>query len=168
MASHPKVGEKAPDFTLPNQDLERVRLYDVLAKGRPVILLFFPGAFTSVCTKELCTFRDRMAMLEKANAIVLGISVDSPFCLKRFKEENRLPFDLLSDFNREVIKLYNVYHEDLLGTGLRMVAKRAVFILKPDGTVAYAWVSEDPRREPDYDEVIEKANEVAREIGVAP
>lgn len=168
MAGYPKVGEKAPDFTLPNQDLQKVRLYDVLAKGRPVILLFFPGAFTSVCTKELCTFRDRMAMLEKANAEVLGISVDSPFCLKRFKEENRLPFDLLSDFNREVIELYDVYHEDLLGTGLRMVAKRAVFILKPDATVAYVWVSEDPRNEPDYDEVIAKAEEVAREIGVAP
>jgi peroxiredoxin len=87
-----KVGDKAPDFELLNEELKPVRLSEVLREGRPVVLLFFPGAFTSVCTKELCTFRDKMALLNKANAAVLGISVDSPFALKAFKEANRLNF----------------------------------------------------------------------------
>ena len=160
MPGTPRVGDKAPDFTLPNQDFKPVRLYDELAKGKPVVLLFFPAAFSSVCTKELCTFRDRMALLEKANATVLAVSVDSPWCLKRFKEENRLQFDLLSDYNRDVVRLYNVYHEEVLG--LKYVAKRAVFIIAPDGTVTYAWVSDDPLKEPDYDEVIREASKAAQ------
>ncbi len=159
MSGHPSVGDKAPDFTLPDQDFKPVRLYDILSKGRPVVLLFFPAAFSSVCTKELCTFRDKMALLEKANAEVLAVSVDSPWCLKRFREENRLQFRLLSDYNRDVVRLYNVYHEEVLG--LRYVAKRAVFIVKPGGTIAYAWVSDDPRKEPDYDEVIAVAEKLA-------
>lgn len=161
MPGHPKVGDKAPDFTLPDQDFKPVRFYDVLSKGRPVVLLFFPAAFSSVCTRELCTFRDKMASLEKANAEVLAISVDSPWCLKRFKDENRLQFTLLSDYNRDVVRLYNVYHEEVLG--LKYVAKRAVFIVKPDGTISYVWVSDDPTVEPDYDEVIAEANKVAAE-----
>ena len=154
-----EVGEKAPDFELPDADFNVVRFSDILAKGRPVILLFFPAAFSPVCTKELCAFRDRMAELEKANAEVVAISVDSPWCLKRFKEENRLGFTLLSDYNREVIKLYNVYHEEI--KGLKMIAKRAVFIITPDGVVRYKWVSDDPTVEPDYEEVVRKANEIA-------
>nr|WP_232502340.1 peroxiredoxin [Aeropyrum camini] len=157
-----ELGDKAPDFTLPNQDFEPVSLYEVLKKGRPAVLIFFPAAFSPVCTKELCTFRDKMAQLEKANAEVLAISVDSPWCLKKFKDENRLAFNLLSDYNREVIKLYNVYHEDL--KGLKMVAKRAVFIVKPDGTVAYKWVTDNPLNEPDYDEVVREANKIAGEL----
>ena len=157
-----ELGDKAPDFELPDPDFNPVRLSSILAKGRPVILLFFPAAFSPVCTKELCTFRDKMALLEKANAEVVAISVDSPWCLKKFKEENRLGFTLLSDYNREVIRLYNVYHEEV--KGLKMIAKRAVFILKPDGTVAYKWVTDNPVNEPDYDEVVRKANELAAEI----
>jgi peroxiredoxin len=113
----------------------------------------------------MCSFRDRMALLEKANAIVVGISVDSPFALKKFKEENRLNFILLSDYNREVIKLYDVYHDSFplpIANKLRMIAKRSVFILTPpEGRVAYSWVSENPLVEPDYDEVIRVANEIA-------
>ena len=156
-----ELGDKAPDFQLPDQDFNPVRLSEVLARGRPVVLLFFPAAFSPVCTRELCTFRDRMAQLEKANAEVLAISVDSPWCLKKFKEENRLGFTLLSDYNREVIKLYNVYHEEI--KGLKMLAKRAVFIIAPDGTIKYKWVSDDPLVEPNYDEVIKRANEIALE-----
>ena len=104
-------------------------------------------------------------MLEKANAIVVGISVDSPFALKKFKEENRLNFILLSDYNREVIRLYDVYHDSFplpIANKLRMIAKRSVFILTPpEGRVAYSWVSENPLVEPDYDEVIRVANEIA-------
>ena len=160
-----KVGDKAPDFELYDTEFRLVRLSDLLAQGRVVILAFFPGAFTSVCTKEMCAFRDRMALLEKANAIVVGISVDSPFALKKFKEVNRLNFILLSDYNREVIRLYDVYHDPFplpMANKLRMMAKRSVFILTlPEGRVVYAWVSEDPLVEPDYDEVIRVADEIA-------
>jgi peroxiredoxin len=126
-----KVGDKAPDFELLNEELKPVRLSEVLKEGRPVILLFFPGAFTSVCTKELCTFRDKMALLNKANAAVLGISVDSPFALKAFKDANRLNFPLLSDFNRTVIAMYDVVQANLLGLPLFHLAKRAVYISRP-------------------------------------
>ncbi len=155
----PEIGEKAPDFELLDTELEKKSLKDFLGKGRPVIILFFPGAFTSVCTQELCTFRDRMAELEKANAEVVAISVDSPFSLKAFKEKYNLNFTLLSDFNKEVIRKYDVVLPELLG--LRELAKRAVFILDSDGVVRYKWVSDDPRVEPDYDEVIKKAAEIA-------
>lgn len=153
------VGMKAPDFKLLDTDLQTRSLSDFLNKGKPVIILFFPGAFTSVCTKELCTFRDRMAELEKANASILAISVDSPFSLKEFKSKYNLNFTLLSDFNKEVIKAYGVVLQDLLG--LRELAKRAVFILDSDGVVKYKWVSDDPKVEPNYDEVIEKANQLS-------
>ena len=158
-----ELGQKAPDFELPDPDFNKVSLSSMLSQGKPVVLLFFPAAFSPVCTKELCAFRDRMALLEKANASVVAISVDSPWCLKRFKDENKLNFTLLSDYNRDVVKLYNVYHEEVLG--LKMVAKRAVFIVKPDGTVAYKWVSDDPRVEPDYEEVVREANKIAGESG---
>jgi peroxiredoxin len=147
------VGEKAPDFELLDTDLKKRSLSEFLAKSRYVVLAFFPGAFTSVCTKEMCTFRDRMARLNNLDAEVIGISVDSPFAQKAFKEANMLNFTLLSDFNREVIEKYNVVLPDLLGLGLKKLAKRAVFIIDPKGIVVYKWVSEDPRVEPDYDEI---------------
>jgi len=154
-----QVGERAPDFILPNHDLEKISLSKLLAEGKPVILVFFPAAFSPVCTRELCSFRDKMAKLSKANAVVVGISVDNPWCLKEFKQVNRLPFDLLSDFNRKVVELYDVVMEDLIG--FKKVAKRAVFIVSPDGVVAWKWVSDDPSVEPDYDEVIRVANSIA-------
>ena len=149
------VGDRAPDFTLLDTDLKPRSLSEFLGMGKPVVILFFPGAFTSVCTKELCTFRDRMSELERADATVIAISVDSPFVLKEFRERNMLNFTLLSDFNREAIKAYDVVLPDLLG--LKGLAKRAVFIVDKDGVIRYRWVSEDPRVEPDYDEVIREA-----------
>ncbi len=154
-----EVGEKAPEFTLLDTDLKSRSLKDFLAEGKPVVILFFPGAFTSVCTRELCTFRDRMAELEKANATVVAISVDTPFSLKEFKNKYNLNFTLLSDFNKEAIKAYDVVLPELLG--LKELAKRAVFILDKDGFIRYKWVSDDPGVEPDYEEVIRKANEIA-------
>lgn len=154
-----KPGDKAPDFELPDQDFNKVSLSSLLAQGKPVVLVFFPAAFSPVCTTELCTFRDKMAQLEKANATVVGISVDSPWCLKEFKEKNRLQFPLLSDYNREVIRMYDIVLDEVLG--LRNLAKRAVYIVKPDGTIGWVWYSDDPRVEPNYDEVIRKAAELA-------
>lgn len=156
-----KVGERAPDFEALDTDLKPVRLSDVLSKGRYVVLLFFPGAFTSVCTKELCTFRDNMAKLSKAKAEVIAVSVDSPFSLKEFKEKNRLPFAVASDFNRQIIALYDVVQTKLLHLPLYYLAKRAVYIIAPDGAIKYVWYSDNPLDEPPYEEVIQTANRLA-------
>jgi len=154
------VGDRAPEFNLLDTDLKRRSLSEFLDMGMPVVVLFIPGAFTSVCTKELCTFRDRMSKLEGANATIVAISVDSPFALKEFKERNMLNFTLLSDFNKEVIKAYDVVLPDLLG--LKELAKRAVFIVDKDGVIRYMWVSDDPRVEPDYDEVIRETEKISK------
>jgi len=143
------VGSIAPDFTLVNQDREPVTLSQL--RGRPVVLAFFPAAFSSVCTKELCTFRDGMSGLEKAKAQVLGISVDSFFALKAFHDQQGFKFALLSDFNKQVIRDYGVFNEDMIG--LKGIAKRAVFVLDAHGVVRYREVLEDARNEPDYQKV---------------
>ena len=145
------VGTKAPDFTLMNQDREPVTLSAL--RGRPVALAFFPAAFSSVCTKELCTFRDQSAELNKLDAHVLGISVDTFFALKAFQDSQRLNFPLLSDFNKEVIRAYGVYNEDMIG--LHGIAKRAVFVIDSEGVVRHREVLEDARNEPDYAKVFE-------------
>ena len=143
------VGSKAPDFTLTNQDREPVTLS--AQRGRPVVLAFFPAAFSSVCTKELCTFQDRLARLNQANARVFAISVDTFFTLKAFQADQKLAFPLLSDFNKQVIRDYGVFNEDMIG--LKGIAKRAVFVLDRDGVVRYREVLEDARNEPDYEKV---------------
>ncbi len=147
------LNEKAPDFKLLDTDLRLRSLSEFVTRGRYVVLVFFPGAFTSVCTKELCTFRDRMSMLNKLDAEVIAISVDSPFALRVFKELNKLNFTLLSDYNREVIELYDVVLPQLGNLPLRKLAKRAVIIVDPENFVRYRWVSEDPGVEPNYDEI---------------
>ena len=143
------VGSKAPDFTLTNQDREPVTLSTL--QGKPVVLAFFPAAFSSVCTKELCTFKDSMSQLGKANAQVFGISVDTFFTLKAFQEQQKLTFPLLSDFNKTAIRDYGVFNEDMIG--LKGIAKRAVFVIDKDGIVRHAEVLEDARNEPSYDAV---------------
>ena len=145
------VGSKAPDFTLMNQDREAVTLSSL--KGKPVVLAFFPAAFSSVCTKELCTFKDSMAQLGKAHAQVFGISVDTFFTLKVFQDQQQLPFPLLSDFNKTAIRDYGVFNPDMVG--LKGLAKRAVFVLDKDGIVRHREVLDDARNEPDYARVFE-------------
>ena len=145
------VGSKAPDFTLMNDKREEVTLSS--QKGHPVVLAFFPAAFTGVCTKELCTFRDSMAKLNSANATVYGISVDTSFSLAEFKKQQNLNFPLLSDFNKEVIQAYGVFNPDMIG--LKGIAKRSTFVIDKDGVVRYAEVLEDARNEPNYDKVFE-------------
>jgi glutaredoxin-dependent peroxiredoxin len=144
-----EVGSKAPDFTLPNQDREPVTLSQ--QKGRPVVLAFFPAAFSSVCQKELCTFRDALSQLNKARAQVYGISVDTFFALKAFADQQGLTFPLLSDFNKQVIRDYGVFNDDMIG--LKGIAKRAVFVLDKDGVVRHREVLDDARNEPDYGKV---------------
>src|SRR5438046_2046924 len=143
------VGSKAPDFTLTSQDRQPVKLSE--QRGKPVVLAFFPAAFSSVCTKELCTFRDSLARLKAAQAQVYGISVDTFFTLKAFHDQQRLTFPLLSDFNKQVIRDYGVFNEDLIG--LKGIAKRAVFVIDKDGTIRHREVLDDARNEPDYERV---------------
>ena len=145
------VGQKAPDFKLMNEKREEVTLSS--QKGHPVVLAFFPAAFTGVCTKELCTFRDSMEKLNKANAQVYGISVDTSFSLAEFKKQQNLNFPLLSDFNKEVIQSYGVFNPDMIG--LKGIAKRSTFVIDKDGVVRHAEVLEDARNEPNYDKVFE-------------
>lgn len=150
------VGAVAPDFTLVDQDRQPVTLS--ASRGRPVVLAFFPGAFSSTCTAELCTFRDGMSALNAVSAQVYGISVDTFFTLKAFRDSQGLTFPLLSDFNKEVIKLYEVVNPDMIG--LKNIAKRAVFVLDKAGVVRHRQVLEDARNEPNYDQVF-KAVEAA-------
>jgi peroxiredoxin len=140
------VGSTAPDFTLMNEERQPVTLS--AQRGHPVVLAFFPAAFSSVCQKELCTFRDQFARLNHAQARVYGISVDTFFTLKAFHDAQGLTFPLLSDFNKQVIRDYGVYNQDMIG--LHGIAKRAVFVLDADGVVRHREILEDARNEPDY------------------
>src|SRR5438874_13354444 len=146
-----EIGSKAPDFTLMNQDRQPVTLS--AQHGHPVVLAFFPAAFSSVCQKELCTFRDQLTRLNHADARVYGISVDTFFALKAFHDSQQLTFPLLSDFNKQVIRDYGVFNEDMVG--LKGIAKRAVFVLDKDGVVRHREVLDDARNEPDYDKAFE-------------
>ncbi|MEW6280542.1 MAG: peroxiredoxin [Candidatus Eremiobacterota bacterium] len=143
---------KAPDFELVSHKGEKVRLADLLAQG-PVVLAFFPLAFTGVCTTEMCEFRDMMAEFAGLDAHVLGLSVDSRFALQAFAEKNNLDFPLLSDFNKEVGKAYGVLYEDFLG--MHGVHKRSLFVVDREGTVRYSWVSEQAGVKPDLGPVKE-------------
>jgi len=145
------VGTKAPDFTLVDQDRNPVTLSASL--GRPVVLNFFPGAFSSTCTAQLCSFNNSMARLNAAGAQVYGISVDTFFALKAFRDAEGLTYPLLSDFNKEVIHQYDVFFENMIG--LKGLAKRAVFVIDKEGIVRYRQVVEDARNEPDYQPVFD-------------
>lgn len=143
------VGTPAPDFTLVNEENQPVTLSAF--RGRPVVLAFFPAAFSGVCTTELCTFRDQLARLNAAKAQVFGISVDTFFTLKAFKDSQQLTFPLLSDFNKVAIRAYDAYCDDLIG--MHGIAKRAVFVIDGAGVVRYAQILESALNEPDYEAV---------------
>ena len=159
MVNQTKVGDLALDFILPDIELKPRTLKEFL--GKKVVLAFFVGAFTSTCTKEVCEFRDSMARLVDLNAQVVGISVNDPFSNRAFAEKNRLPFPVLSDYNRDVIKQWGLELFDFAGLKGYTVAKRSIFILDETGIVRYIWISEDPSIEPNYDE-IQKALEQIR------
>jgi glutaredoxin-dependent peroxiredoxin len=144
------VGAKAPDFTLMNQDRQPVTLSAALQNG-PVVLAFVPAAFSSVCQAELCTFRDSIAALDGAGAQVFGISTDTFFALKAWNDQQRFGFPLLSDYNKDVIRRYDVVNPDMIG--LKDIAKRAVFVIDRQGLVRHKEVLEDARNEPDYQQV---------------
>jgi peroxiredoxin len=151
-------GTHAPGFTAPaaTGGVESITLSDALADG-PVVLAFFPGAFTSVCTAEMCAFRDRLQAFEDVDATVFGVSGDSPFALDEFREQNDLSFPLVSDYDKEIMDAYDV-RSAFDHIGLDGVAKRAVFVVDTDSEITYTWVSDDPGVEPNYDEVADAAS----------
>ena len=153
-----KVGEKAPEFRALDSALKEKKLSDY--KGHKTVLAFFPGAFTSVCTKEMCTFRDSMSAFNGLDAKVVGISVDQPFSLAEFAKQNKLNFDLISDADREISKKYESLHENFINIHGLTASKRSVFVLDKDGVVRYAWVSEDPGKEPDYEAVKKELSKI--------
>jgi peroxiredoxin len=143
-------GQQAPDFTLYDTEKNPVKLSDL--KGKNVVLLFFPAAFTSVCTKELCGFRDNLARYNDMNAQVYGISVDMPYTLGEFKKQLNLNFPLLSDFNKEASTAYDTIY-DSWHMGLKGVSKRSAFVIGKEGNIEYAEVLENAGLEPDYSAV---------------
>ena len=145
-----KTGTKAPDFTLLNTESNEVSLSD--CKGKNVVLLFFPFAYTSVCTDELCSTRDDIEAYKNLNAVVYGISVDSPFTLKQFKKDNNLNFELLSDFNKTVSPAYDSLYETF-GKGLKGVSKRSAFVIDAEGIIQHFEILESAGDMPDFDKI---------------
>lgn len=142
------IGEKMPNFQLHDQDRKQRSLDEFV--GKKVVLVFFPGAFTGVCTKEMCTFRDSLQALPGQ---VVAISVNDPFSNKGFADTHQLQFPILSDYTRDTIKKFNIFHNDFAGLKGYTAAKRSVFILDENGILRYKWISEDPTKEPNYDEI---------------
>ena len=142
-----EVGRPAPDFTLYASDKSQVTLSKL--KGHNVLLLFFPLAFTSTCTKELCSVRDNISWYNNVNAMVLGISVDALHSLAKYKEEQRLNFTLLSDFNKDVSRTYDTLYE-MFGYNMKGVSKRSAFVIDKEGIVRYAEVLENASLVPDF------------------
>ena len=129
-------------------------------KGETVILAFFPGAFTGVCQKELCTFNDALAQLNESSVKVLGISVDGPLALGAFKSQNNLNFELLSDHDRKATHAFGVPFENFAATEGYTVAQRAVFIMDGDGIIKFSWIAENPGVEPNYEAVVAAATAI--------
>jgi peroxiredoxin len=145
-----QVGDKAPDFKLISSETKEVALSDF--QGKNVILHFFPAAFTGVCTTQLCTVRDAIHLYENDNATVLAVSVDLPFTLAKFKEDQKLNFTLLSDFNKDVSRSYGAIYENWI-LGLKGVSKRAAFVINSEGVVIHTEVLENAGELPDFDKI---------------
>ncbi|MGQ3328101.1 MULTISPECIES: redoxin domain-containing protein [Halorubrum] len=149
------TGDAAPTFTatVGTSDHEPFDLDDHIGDG-PVVLAFFPGAFTPPCTNEMVAFQERAAAFEDAGATLFGVSADSPFSQGAFREEHGIEFDLVSDMGGDAIRAYGL-EMDIADLGLHDIANRAVFVIDDDGEVVYDWVADDPTNEPDYDAVLD-------------
>lgn len=156
----PRLGQKAPDFTLPDADRKTRSLGEFTRQGT-VVLAFFPFAFSGVCDKEMCAFRDGFGALQGAGAQLVGVSVDSSYSLKAFAQTYNLQFPLLSDFNKKVVKAYGVLQDPWVGLGYKGVAKRATFVVDRRGMLRHRWVTDLPSEEPPYDEVLKAAQKLA-------
>jgi peroxiredoxin len=154
-----RLGQKVPEFSLPDAD-KKMRSLGEFTKQGTVIMAFFPFAFSGVCDKEMCMFRDGFGNLQQAGAQLVGISVDSAFALKAFSQTYNLQFPLLSDFNKKVTKLYGVLQDPWVGFGYKGVAKRAVMVVDKRGMLRYRWVTDEPSDEPPYGEVMKAAQKL--------
>jgi len=152
------IGDKAPNFTLRNTEKAEVSLTDFSDKN--VLVLFFPLAFTGVCTAELCDMRDNISQYESLDAQVLAISVDSLFTLEQFKKAQGYNFPLLSDFNKEASRAYGALYEDFV-LGMKGVSKRSAFLVDKKGIVQYAEVLEDAGQQPNFDAIVAKLNSLS-------
>ncbi|CAN5240652.1 peroxiredoxin [soil metagenome] len=158
-----KVGDKAVDFTLYDTNKQAVSLNDY--KGKNVLLLFFPLAFTSVCTEELCNTRDTLSYYDNVNAVVLGISVDSLYTLGKFKETLNINFPLLSDFNKETSINYGSLYETF-GFGMKGVSKRSAFVIDKEGVICYAEVLENAGDQPDFQAIQHTLIELQKQVKI--
>ena len=145
---HIQAGLQAPDFSLFDSDKNKVSLTG--QRGKNIVLLFFPFAFTGTCTAELCNVRDNIALYNNTHAQVFGISVDSLFTLAKYKADQNLNFPLLSDFNKEVSKAFGVLYETFPAFELQGVSKRASFVIDKEGVVRYSEVCPSPGDLPDF------------------
>jgi peroxiredoxin len=155
-----RLGQKVPEFALPDADLKTRPLGEFTRRGA-VVLAFFPFAFSGVCDKEMCAFRDGFGALQGAGVQLVGISVDSSFSLKAFAQTYNLQFPLLSDFNKKVIKQYGVLQDPWVSLGYKGVAKRAVMVVDQRGKLRYRWVTDVPSEEPPYAEIVKAAQKLA-------
>ena len=153
-----EIGQPAPDFTLYDSEKNQLTLSSL--RGNNVLLLFFPLAFTSTCTVELCGVRDNISFYDKPNAKVLAISVDSLHTLAKYKSEQQLNFTLLSDFNKEVSSMYDTLYEKF-GYNMRGVSKRSAFVVDKDGIVRYAEILENAGLVPDFSKIMALLEELA-------
>jgi len=158
------TGDQAPDFTAPlvsDSDTVATTFSDHLDSG-PVVLAFFPAAFSSTCTVELCTFRDDLAQFEGLGATVFGISTDTSYALERFREEEGLSFGLISDNDGAIIEAYDLVDDhSFADKGMKGVATRSVFVVDDEGTIQYTWIADNPGQEPDYEAVVEAVESLA-------
>lgn len=146
------MNKPAPDFTLKNTENKEISLSDFKGEQN-VVLLFFPLAFSGVCTKELCSTRDNLKIYQALNAEIIAISIDSTYALKAFKESQNYNFTLLSDFNKEVSKAYNAYYETF--HGMNGVSKRSAFVIDKKGEIVYSEILDDSSQIPDFDKIQE-------------
>ena len=153
------LNEIAPDFNLKNTEKNDIALSSY--KGKTVVLAFYPGAFTGVCDTEMCSLRDSMSSFNDLNATVLGISVDSPWANAEFAKKYEINFNLLSDYNRDVSKAYDMIFNGLGGLEGYECSNRGVLIIDREGLIQYRWVAENPGIEPNYSEIIEKVKSLS-------
>lgn len=153
-----KAGEKAPEFKMFNTEKKEISLSEL--RGKKVVLLFFPLAFTSTCTTELCSVRDSIAQYNDVNAVVLGVSVDSLFSLKKFKEEQKLNFDLLSDFNKEYSQAYDCLYTQF-GFNMKGVSKRAAYVIDSSGILRHQEILENASEIPDFNKIKESLSSIS-------
>jgi peroxiredoxin len=160
MSSRLQIGQSAPPFKLYDIDHKLRTLKEF--KGKTVVLIFIPATFGDVCTQELHAFRDSLSNFEAVDAQVVAITVSDPFANRAFAEQNRISFPILSDFNRVIIRAYDIVQEDLVGLTGFTAAKRAVFVISPEGFIRWKWVSDKIRVEPPYGEIQHAVDDISR------